>query len=404
MHLADLLERRPVPAAAIFLTLTRRCPLHCQHCSTLSGQTSQQQPTASLRRFVSSFSTADHPEFLLLTGGEPLLRPGLVRILAETARAAGTRSYLLTGAYFASGGRTPGTIRAALESVDHVAISIDVFHEAEVPRPQVFQVLHELLDTGIDASVQACGAGPGDPYLVTLAEQIRQEFADRVPMLATVVSPVGRARSWLVPAAGRATATVPGTVSATVPGTGSGTGDSAAASTAAADRASERIVRALPCDMASWPVVGFDGTIAACCNTDVLDSRPMPAHLRLGHIATTTWPEVRHACVSSPVLRGLRTEGPLRLATRTAARGQVGCGDYCQTCRALADRPETLRRVEADAARPVAVLIEQQAIALQLRAGPVAFARRHGESALADLVLLGRPAVPDGHAPEGAAC
>ncbi|MBV9452021.1 MAG: radical SAM protein [Streptosporangiaceae bacterium] len=378
MHLADLLERRPVPAAAIFLTLTRRCPLHCQHCSTRSAQTSQQQPAASLRRFAGSFSTADHPEFLLLTGGEPLLRPGLVRTLAETARAAGTRSYVLTGAYFASGGRTPGTIRGALESVDHVAISIDVFHEAEVPRPQVFRVLHELLDAGIDASVQACGAGPGDPYLVTLAEQIRQEFADRVPMLATVVSPVGRARSWLV--------------------------SSAAGETAAEDRSGGRIVPALPCDMASWPVVGFDGTITACCNTDVLDSRPAPAHLRLGHIATTTWPEVRHACVSSPVLRGLRTEGPLRLAARMAGPGQVGRGDYCQTCRALADRPEILRRVGADAARPVAVLIEQQAIALQLRAGPVAFARRHGAPALADLVLLGRPTLPGEQDPEAAAC
>ncbi|HEX6524702.1 MAG TPA: radical SAM protein [Streptosporangiaceae bacterium] len=375
MHLADLLERRPVPAAAIFVTLTRRCPLHCQHCSTLSGQTSQQQPAASLRRFVSSFSTTDHPEFLLLTGGEPLLRPGLVRTLAETARAAGTRSYVLTGAYFASGGRTPGTIRAALESVDHVAISIDVFHEAEVPRPQVFRVLHELLDAGIDASVQACGTRHGDPYLVTLAEQIRQEFDDRVPMLATVVSPVGRARSWLVPAAAGGS----GQFSA------DGARDSASAN-------AERTVRALPCDMASWPVVGFDGTIAACCNTDVLESRPVPEHLRLGHIATTSWPEVHHACVSSPVLRGLRTEGPLRLAARFAEPGPPGGSGYCQTCRALADRPGTLSRVEAEAVRPIAAFIEQQAIALQLRAGPASFARRHGDPALAGLVLLGWPA------------
>jgi hypothetical protein len=377
MHLAELLARRPVPAAAIFLTVTRRCPLHCPHCSTRSGRMSQQMPASSLRRFVGSFSTTDYPEFLLLTGGEPLLRPDLVRALAETARAAGTRSYVLTGAYFASRGRTPGAIWAALESVDHVAVSIDVFHEAEVSRRQVFRVLHEILDAGVDASVQACGTGPGDPYLVTLAEQIRQEFADRVPMLATAVQPAGRARSWLVPATVAARDIDP-----------ENTG---------------RIVRALPCDMASWPVAGFDGTIAACCNTDVLDSRPTPRHLRLGHIGTTTWPEVRQACVSSPALRGLRTEGPLRLAARFAgperpggsgrAAGpeRPGGGGYCQTCRALPDRPEVMRGVEADAARPVAALIEQQAIALQLRAGPAGFARRHGEPALADLVLLGWP-------------
>jgi hypothetical protein len=366
MHLAELLARRPVPGAAVFVTLTRRCPLHCQHCSTISGRTSTQQPAPLLRRFVGSFSTADHPEFLLLTGGEPLLRPRLVRTLAELARSAGTRSYVLTGAYFASHGRTPGSIRAALESVDHVAVSVDVFHEAEVPRRQVFRVLHEILAAGVDASVQACGTGPGDPYLVTLAEQIRQEFADRVPVLATTVQPVGRARSWLAPGGKAARDTAP--------------------------EAAERTVRALPCDMASWPVVGFDGTIAACCNTDVLESRPVPEHLRLGHIAATTWPEVRHACVSSPALRGLRTEGPLRLAARFGEPGAPGGGGYCRTCRALPDRPGTLSRVEADAVRPNALFIEQQAIALQLRAGPASFARRHGDPALAGLVLLGWPA------------
>jgi hypothetical protein len=249
--------------------------------------------------------------------------------------------------------------------VDHVAVSIDAFHEAEVPRPRLFRVLHELLAAGTDASIQACGTGPGDPYLAALTYQVRREFADRLPMLVTTVRPVGRARSWLArpdPQAAENVAHLP---------------------------------PARPCDMASWPVVGFDGAIAACCNTDVLDSRPAPAHLRLGHISTTAWPEVRRACVSSLVLRGLRTEGPVRLARRFAEPGPPEAapsdGGYCETCQALSARPETLRRIEAHADRPAVALIEQHAIALQLRAGPAGFARRHGEPALADRVLLGWP-------------
>src|SRR5947209_2171056 len=346
MHLAELLARRPVPASGVFLALTRRCPLRCRHCSTMSRMTSRQQPAGPLLRFAESFSPADHPEFMLLTGGEPLLRPELVRALAATARARGSRSYLLTGAFFARGPAIPAPIWAALQSVDHVAVSMDVFHEAQVPRRQVIRLLHQILDSGTDTSIQACGSAPGDPYIAELTGQVRREFGDRVPMLVTTVRAAGRARSWR-------------------------TGPALTAAVTSAAAGPGPPPRAAPCDMAAWPVVGFDGTITACCHPDVVDAGARTAHLRLGHISDTTWPQVRHACVSSPVLRGLRTEGPLRLAHRAAAPGE---SSYCGTCRSLAERPDVLPRAEAQAARPALALIERQALALQVAAGPDGFA------------------------------
>ena len=363
MHLAELLARRPVPASGVFLALTRRCPLRCRHCSTMSRMTSYQQPAGPLLRFAESFSPADHPEFVLFTGGEPLLRPGLVRALAATARARGSRSYLLTGAFFARSQAIPAPIRAALQSVDHVAVSMDVFHEAQVPRRQVFRLLHTILDSGTGTSVQACGSAPGDPYLAELTGQVRREFGDRVPMLVTTVRAAGRARSWR---------TEPALAAAVI--------------SAAAEPGP--LPRAAPCDMAAWPVVGFDGAITACCHPDVVDAGTQPSHLRLGHIADTTWPQVRRACVSSPVLRGLRTEGPVRLAYQAGAPAGPS---YCGTCRSLAERPDVLRRAEVNAARPALALIERQALALQVAAGPAGFARRHGEPGQAELVLLGWP-------------
>jgi hypothetical protein len=378
MHLAELLARRPVPAAAVFVAITQRCPLRCAHCSTMSGAGSPQQPAALLRRFVASFTPADHPEFLLLTGGEPLLRPALVTALARAARAAGTRSYVLTGAFFARGGQTPAAIGAALDAVDHVAVSVDRFHEAEVPRRQAFRILHDLADAGRDVSIQACGTGPADPYLADLTRDVRREFGDRVPMLVTTVQPVGRGRAWLpappiapAPAALAAAALAPAAPSAGGPGA---------------------LPPAAPCDLAAWPVVGFDGTIAACCNQDVLDARPVPEHLRIGHIASATWPEVRRRAESSPVLRGLRTRGPRQLAhgfAAAAGRPAAGAATFCETCCCLSDRPAEVRRFSAEAETPAAALIEQQALALQLAAGPAGFARRHGDPARADLVLLG---------------
>lgn len=375
MHLAELLACRPVPASALFMALTRRCPLRCRHCATMSGITSEQQPATPLRRFAASFTPADHPEYLLLTGGEPLLRPGLVRTLAETARAVGTRSYVLTGAFFAERGRLPAPVRTALESVDHIAVSIDIFHEAEVPRDRVFRLLHQLLAMGRDASLQACGTGPDDPYLTGLTSHVRREFGDRIPMLVTTVRPAGRARTWLRTAGPPASAPS----DPVLPDPGPPAPGPPAA----------------PCELVSWPVVAFDGTIAACCNQDVLDSRPVPAHLRLGHVSTSTWPQIRRACVSSAALRALRTRGPVQLAHRFA--GPAGAAaDYCATCRSLPAR--ALRGAEAEAVRPAARLIEQQAVALQRAAGPAGFARRHGDASRADLVLLGYPGSPAGEA------
>jgi hypothetical protein len=342
MHLAELLVRRPVPAAAVFVTLTRRCPLRCRHCSTMSTMTAEQLPAALLRRFASSFTPADHPEFLLMTGGEPLLRPRLVTELAQIARAAGTRSYVLTGAFFTRAGPPPALIKTALEAVDHVAVSIDVFHQAEVPRANVFRLLHQLRETGIDVSIQACGTGPGDRYIAGLISDVRTEFADRVPLLVTTLRPAGRARQWL-------------------------------------GSPKESPPAPIPCDMAAWPVVGFDGTIVACCNADVIAARPAPAHLRLGHLRTTTWPRLRQACQSRPALRAIRGTGP----PRTAGAG------YCQSCRGLSAQPDRLAGLEARAASPIGVLLEQQVIALQTQAGAAGFVRRHVHPDLAPLALLG---------------
>jgi hypothetical protein len=366
--------------------MTGRCSLGCRHCSTRSEATSPQLPAPPLRRFVATFSAQDHPEFLLLTGGEPLLRPRLVRELADTARSAGTLSYLLTGAFFTKMARFPRDITAALESVDHVSVSIDSFHEERVPREQAFRALRAALDAGRDVSVQTCGTGPGDPYLADLTRHVRAEFGGQVPMFVTRLQAAGRALDWMT----------------------SGRPDPSArsASPAQSRAAGAPAISALPCELASWPVVGFDGTIVACCNADLIDAgignadrsnTTVPAHLRLGHIDSSTWPQVRQAVVSSPVLRELRTRGPLLLADRYGESDEPGRRsstgpEYCRTCQSLSARPDVLRGAEADAARPQFALLEQQASALYREAGAVGFALRYGDPAWAELVLAGYPA------------
>lgn len=352
MELAELIGLRPVPCGGLLVTLTRRCPMSCAHCSTSSSMTADERPDPQhLLRFIGSFGADDRPEVVMLTGGEPLLHPELTARLAGLARTAGSRVALLSGMFFARDGRVPGRIMRAITALDHFSASLDAHHEREIPRADVLRVLGAVLDAGIPVSIHLTGTGPDDPYLTDAVADIRRVFADQVPMLVNDIRPLGRAA---------------GLVGATPPGPDGS--------------------RPAPCTLAAWPVVAFDGTVVACCNQWAVDTRPVPPHLRLGHIAHDDWTAVREQALRSPVLRLLRTVGPQRLHARYGtSRAPTG---YCSSCHALADRPDVLAGAAHDAGGRVGELLDRITAEQQLADGPVALVRRLGCSRYAELVEL----------------
>lgn len=364
MHLMETLRYRSVPAAAVSIGVTRRCPLHCRHCSTESLMDSEEFPAEMFVRFAGTFTRENRPELVLLSGGEALLRPDLVREIAGRARAAGARSHVLSGLYFAQKPRIPKAVRAAIDAVDHFAASLDRFHEEEVPRAAVFRVLHELLADGKDVSLQLTGEGPEDAYLADIVAAVRTEFGDRVPMLVIPVAPVGRARQWM----------------------------------AGAPQAAHPMVTADPCQLAAWPVVGFNGQVTACGNQDVMDGKvPLPAHLFLGHIGHDDWDTIKQRCLQSPMVRAIRTLGPQFVAERS------GCGSgegYCGTCFKLSKQEGLAQGVRELALLPSTVALEQAVERVLVDSGPQTFARHMGMAKYADLITLGEPA----REPEDAAC
>ncbi|QNE78760.1 radical SAM protein [Streptomyces finlayi] len=350
MELAELIGLRPVPCGGLLVALTRRCPMSCAHCSTGSSLSVSEQPEPErLLRFIGSFGTENRPEVVMLTGGEPLLLPEPVAGLAALARAAGSRVALISGMFFARGGRVPDRIMRAITALDHFSASMDVHHEREVPREDVLRALRAVLDEGIPVSVHLTVSGPDDPYLMDAVADVRRVFGGRVPMLVNEVRPLGRAAHH---------------VRATPPGP-----DGSLAS---------------PCALAAWPVVAFDGTVAACCNQWTVDRRPVPPHLRLGHIADDDWPTVRERSLGSPVLRMLRAVGPRRLHGRYAS--SPAPAGYCGSCHALADRPEVLAGAAREAGGRVGELLDRISADEQRAAGPAALVRRLGCAPYAHLV------------------
>ncbi|MFD5204402.1 radical SAM protein [Streptomyces sp. NPDC058375] len=380
MELAELVARRPFPAAGLLIGLTRRCPLSCAHCSTGSDLFTRQEPDAGqLERFVGSFTQANRPDVVMLTGGEPLLLPALAERLSTLARRTGSRTALLSGMFFARGaggsgrggrgpwggargggrgGTIPSAVLRAIRSVDHFSASLDIHHEREVPRADVFRALHLVREEGVAVSLHLTGTGGSDPYLADLTRAVEEEFGGQVPCLVNEVRPFGRAASWA---------------------RGSRTGpDPAAAS---------------PCSMAAWPVVAFDGRVLACCNQDTVDRRPVPAHLDLGTIAEDDWETVRRRALESPVLRMLRTVGPTHLADRYGSAPRPG--SYCDGCRALGGDEAVAAGARSVAGGAAGALLDLTAAMRSSREGAQGVVRRHGCAAYAPLVVAGGPALPE---------
>lgn len=354
MHLADIARLRTVPAAAVYLALTRRCPLSCAHCSTDSSLRSEQYPAEPFRRLVGSFQPGDRPELICLSGGEALLRAGLVRALTTSAQQAGTKTYLLSGMYFARDGRpVPAAVRAAVSRVDHFAASLDAYHEREVSRRDVFRALHRIREWGPHVSFQLTGLDDDDPYLAGLVADIRREFADEVPMLVNHVGAAGRARSWH-----RAT------------------------------HAALPDLSPAPCSRATWPLVHFDGTVFACCNQD-LAARRRPPHLVLGHAAEHPWPVLRDRLLSRPLLRSVRLVGPLHTMQRFGSTGGCGDGDYCGSCARLSADPAVADRVGSYLQTPGGAAFEVTARPIVEDPERNGFARRLGSPRYHDLITLG---------------
>lgn len=304
-------------------------------------------------RFVDTFTVDDHPEVLAISGGEAFLRPALLRDLAERAALVGCKTAALSGMFWAKDRRIPPPIKRAIDALDHFSCSLDVFHEREVKRADVYRALDTLLAEGKDVSLHLVGLDADDPYLVERTEEIRERFDDRVPMLVNGVSSMGRAAEWHE------------------------------------DEDHGPSTEASPCTLAAWPLVAFDGTVVACGNEDVVDG-PAPAHLRLGHANADGWPAIRARSQTSAMLRAIRTFGPEYLLARHGS-ATIACNGYCQTCRRFSEDPGFVERVEAYMDTPAGAVMEDHVRALERHTGVTSFMRRFAMGRYADLVALGAP-------------
>ena len=84
-----------MPPRVVAWEVTRRCPLHCRHCR--AGATDvpyrHELTTDECKRVIASLAAAEPKPMVIWTGGEPMLRPDILELVAD-ATANGIRSVM----------------------------------------------------------------------------------------------------------------------------------------------------------------------------------------------------------------------------------------------------------------------------------------------------------------------
>lgn len=317
--LGDLLMARTRVCGGVYLTLTMRCPLSCAHCSSASTTKSPQFDELPFLALAESFSPESAPGVVVMTGGEPLMRPRLVRAIADHTRRVGSKTVIATGGFFALQKRVGSPLKTALAGADLVVFSMDAYHEREVSRSHLLDALDRVAELGPAVAVQLTGLTSTDPYIANALDAIDSRFGDEVPVFVNLLAAVGRATD------------LPEMAALDEPG------------------ALRQFAQPNPCALAAWPNVAADGAVYACCNSDMASGVAGPRGLVLGHAATDSWHQIALRSTTSPFMRAIRSLGPELTAELT---GQP-CTDMCGTCQAMASDPVVVATVESLMSSPM---------------------------------------------------
>lgn len=198
-----------VADASIAVSVTRRCPVGCDHCITSSTRSPEHGLLSDrlASRWASEMPAlaAAGLRHLTFTGGEPTLAPIAVEALADAARAAGIETAIVSSGSFGVTPRAASRMVRRLDAVDRWDLGFDDYHRPAVPFEVFGHVVDALVEAGKPFCVRVC-----DSPTEQRTMEVRREVVDRVPPGTPVISqPVralGRAAGRPVPVALGATA------------------------------------------------------------------------------------------------------------------------------------------------------------------------------------------------------
>lgn len=307
----------------LFLQLTLKCPLECDHCCVGAGPSQESSLTAdAVEAGIRSFVGLPSAELVCLTGGEPFSVRSVLRRALAVCEEVGLKSYVITSANWAQSEASAERVLGALARISLLSISADRFHEKFVPLDYLQYAAIAARAKGIPVSV-LLSLEEGDEEYETKVRDVFREV-DGLEFNVTTVQPVGRAIE-------RGVGVYP-IQSAPVP--------------------------MEPCPMLGTPAITASGAICACCQAQETNhiQSGLPNALRLGTLGQTSLEVVRAQVQQDPLLRALRFFGPGWVFHRAQERGMDLGGR--QTFKSICDVCSNLVRNTERASQLRNMLIE----------------------------------------------
>lgn len=134
------------------LFLTRRCPLRCAHCIVSSHPDRPDPPRDTVLRVARQAAAREALRHVCITGGEPFLRPELLRDVIALLAGAGKEISVITSAHWAA---TAPRARRMLEQVlgdgreMTLWISLDPHHSAFLPAANYVHAVEAASSLGL---------------------------------------------------------------------------------------------------------------------------------------------------------------------------------------------------------------------------------------------------------------
>ena len=188
--------------------ITYRCNSHCKHCLIDAGKR-RSKPTAIdidlATSVINEITGIYSPESIMTFGGEPLLYPEVVCAIHHAAKSRGIdqREVITNAGWPPNEDKFRAIALQLVESgVTQIAVSVDCFHQEQVPIAVVKRNVQALLDAGLSVGWNPCWVVcKEDENIWNKQTKSVLKNLSSLPVeekYGNVVQPAGNALDWLI--------------------------------------------------------------------------------------------------------------------------------------------------------------------------------------------------------------
>jgi hypothetical protein len=318
MKLAEIVALTFKYHRAVYISLTQKCPIRCEHCFVDSGPLRQHAASfAEIKTWLDGILTSPDLSVVFFSGGEPFSHPRALRYGLEATTQKGKYSVIATSAFWA---KTPDIAERFLKLYPQpgsICISTDIYHEKFVPLSYVRNAAAVARARGIDVTIQLTRTPDAfEDFLQRFDREVGFDLVPPSEIFVAEYSAVGRAST-----------------------------------ECGAERREEVGPQpSAPCVWLGTPWVRENGVVCACPNTKVFETSRHP--LRIGTLDQTSFQDLSSESRRDYFLQALRVFGPKGLTEqfpltdwgweRPSESGESVC-DLCHSITGTSGLPDRIR-------------------------------------------------------------